>query len=165
MRRNPVAVYRIIDEEELLGGEDFELSSRPELAGRAARRALRRGRTGWGSTALGVLALACVAALLLMLSPRARPPLPATPTPPRASTPASPALTVTPAAMPARARPPHAVRSRTRRLIVRRERRAPAPGPAGTARGARPAVTVSRAGRSVTPPIRFAPDLEFGFER
>ena len=170
MRRSPVAVYRIIDEEELLDGEDFELGSRPELAGRGARRrALRRARTrgwtGWGSTALGVLALACVAGLLLTLSPRARPPLPAGSTHPRTSTTVPPALTVVPAAMPAHRRPPHASRSRTRRVIVRRGPRPRAPALAGTVRRASAVATVSRAGASVTPPTLSAPDLEFGFER
>ena len=79
MRRHPVAVYRVIDEEELLGGEDFELASRQLVGAHAPDRKLRRQRrrwSGWRSTALGVVALACIAGLLLDVSPRAQAPVP-----------------------------------------------------------------------------------------
>jgi hypothetical protein len=170
MRRHPVAVYRIIDEQELLGGEDVELSSRRELAGsdarsRALRRQHRRGWSGWGWTTLGVVALACVAGLLLMVSPPARAPLPASSLHPGTTTSAPHAVTVVPAAMPAHTLPLHALRGRTRRVIVRRGPRPRARRLAGTVTRASSPVAVSRAGGPVTPPTPSAPDLEFGFER
>jgi hypothetical protein len=72
MRRRPTAVYRVIDEEELLGGHATADSSIPMQAWRApagppASHSRWRGLTGWGSTALAVGALAAVAAALLSL--------------------------------------------------------------------------------------------------
>jgi hypothetical protein len=76
MRRRPTAVYRVIDEEELLGRDTAVDTSilaepwRPPAASPAARGrwgGLSRRRTGWGSTALAVAALAAVAAALLSL--------------------------------------------------------------------------------------------------
>ena len=74
MRRRPIAVYRVIDEEELLGGgseqirEGFALPE--DLEGAISRRAGRRRRHvrlrgGWGSTAAAVAGLSASAALLL----------------------------------------------------------------------------------------------------
>jgi hypothetical protein len=76
MRRRPTAVYRVIDEEELLGGgAAVDSGTRPEgwrpPAGTPTPRCWWRNgwrwRTGWGSTALAVAALAAVAAALLSL--------------------------------------------------------------------------------------------------
>jgi len=78
MRRRPVAVYRVIDEEELLGGaavdELDDACEIPPTTGSLAtiapvRQSSLRERfsawSAWGATALGVAALACVALLLL----------------------------------------------------------------------------------------------------
>jgi len=74
MRRRPIAVYRVIDEEELLGGgseqirdglalpDDLERSI-PQRVRR--RRRCVRLRSGWGSTAAAVAGLSVIAALLL----------------------------------------------------------------------------------------------------
>jgi hypothetical protein len=76
IRRRPTAVYRVIDEEELLGRDaalDTIIRAEPwrQPAGPPAARGgwggLSRRRTGWGSTALAVAALAAVAAALLRL--------------------------------------------------------------------------------------------------
>jgi hypothetical protein len=80
-RRSPVAVYRVIDEDELLGDEHgawADESPRPSLAAvePAGPHPIMRGPrrlafpTGWTSTALMVAVLACAAALLLNLSSR-----------------------------------------------------------------------------------------------
>ena len=76
MRRRPTAVYRVIDEEELLGhraavGTDIcaehwcPPADLPQTRGQWGGSS--RWRTGWGSTALAVAALAAVAAALLSL--------------------------------------------------------------------------------------------------
>ena len=75
IRRRPTAVYRVIDEEELLGGttpvergiveEGWPLSGSEATGNR--RRGPSRPRTGWASTALAAAALAAVAAALLSL--------------------------------------------------------------------------------------------------
>jgi hypothetical protein len=117
MRRRPSAVYRVIDEEELLGGHTSPdtsipigawgppagplaappagLSAGPPAGSPASRRRLR-GLTGWGSTALAVGALAAVAAALLSLgddigasNPAAAPAPAVARTPPRLRTTAS----------------------------------------------------------------------------
>jgi len=170
MRRHPVAVYRIIDEQELLGGEDFELTSRRELAGgdtpiRALRRPRRRGWSGWGSTTLGVVALACVAGLLLNVSPRAHAPQPASSPRDGVATLAQHVIRVAvPARVPSRTRPlPRRGRLR-RRLLVPPGRRASARRPVDTVARANAVVAVPSGGGSGTPPPS-APDREFGFER
>jgi hypothetical protein len=169
-RRHPAAVYRVIDEQELLGGEDFELTSRPELAGgdtpiRAVRRPRRRGWSGWGSTTLGVVALACVAGLLLNVSPRSHAPRPASS--PRvgvATLARHPIRAAVPARVPSRTRPlPRPVRPK-RRLLMRYGRRASARRPVDTVARARAVLAVRSGAGSVTPPPS-APDREFGFER
>jgi hypothetical protein len=169
MRRHPVAVYRVIDEEELLGGEDFELASRRQLAGGdAPSRALRRERrrwSGWGSTTLGVVALACIAGLLLDVSPRAHAPVSARR--PGTAAPAGHVLrVVAPAGLPAPTRPlSRPLPGRTRRVIVRRGPRARARRPVGTVARPRTVVAASWRGGSMTTPPPPAPDREFGFER
>lgn len=83
MRRRPVAVYRVIDEEELLGGDAIDLlgdgfdrpTPRPSAApaATAPRSWGERSpdRRGWITTALVAGALGCTAALLLLASPHA----------------------------------------------------------------------------------------------
>jgi len=169
MRRHPVAVYRVIDEEELLGGEGFELASRRQLAGGdAPSRALRRQRRrwgGWGSTALGAVALACIAGLLLDVSPRPYAQMPARH--PGAAAPAGHVLkVVAPAALPAPTRPlPRPLPGRTRSVFVRREPRARERRPVGTVTRPRAAVAAAWRGGSMATAPPSAPDREFGFER
>jgi hypothetical protein len=87
MRRRPSGAYRVIDEEELLGGgaspDEAEHGSEfmPHAGhGRRKHRHRRLGAaTGWGSTAAAIAALAGVAALLLTTSAHA----PASPPPSR----------------------------------------------------------------------------------
>ena len=94
MRRRPIAVYRVIDEEELLGGEGIGLSGtagdplQPLPAdGLPVRPAAWRERSGswrgWASTAVAVVALGGVAVLLLGISAHARAPVAASDASPR----------------------------------------------------------------------------------
>ena len=143
MRRRPVAVYRVIDEEELLGEPDPSAHVvQPPPQRRAPWRVPRRALAF-----VGVTALAAVAAMLVAGAPAAlprehvaRPPSIAP-----ASTPAHPTLPT----LPARPRP----RSRHHRR------------PHARRRPARPAL-VERAPRAVAlPPATPDPAAEFGFER
>lgn len=80
MRRRPIAVYRVIDEEELLGGDSqqnwggwavpggFEHADAAP-APRARRRLFLHG--GWASTAAAVAGLSVIVALLLSTSAHA----------------------------------------------------------------------------------------------
>lgn len=171
MRRHPVAVYRIIDEQELLGGEDLELTSSGELAAggdtpiRALRRPRRRGWSGWASTTLGVVALACVAGLLLHVSPPAHAPRPASSPRVGVATLARHVLSAAVSArVPLRTRPlPRPARLR-RRVVVRYARRANARRAVDAVARATAAVPVPAGGGSGSAPAS-APDHEFGFER
>ena len=171
MRRHPVAVYRIIDEQELLGGEDLELAwgGEPAAGGdtpiRALRRARRRAWSGWASTTLGVVALACVAGLLLHVSPATHAPRPARS--PRVGV-AALARHVISAAVPPRVRSrttplPRPARPR-RRVVVRYARRANAGRAADSVARASAVVPPPVGGGAGTPPAS-APGREFGFER
>jgi hypothetical protein len=83
MRRRPVAVYRVIDEDELLGGDRIDApdDADGEPAGPPAPRAASVRRLvsgtgwpalpGWAVSAIAVAALAVVASLLLHRSPGA----------------------------------------------------------------------------------------------
>jgi hypothetical protein len=86
MRRRPIAVYRVIDEQELLGGEPVEwLGDERAASDRSPvpRPVVRRGsarprathRLGWASTASAVAGLVCVALLLLHLASQTRAPV------------------------------------------------------------------------------------------
>ncbi len=83
MRRKPVAVYRVIDEDELLGGDGFEVSDaggEPSAAATIQRQPLaglgwrvRSDQRSWITTVLAIAALVGVAVLLLSSQTRARP--------------------------------------------------------------------------------------------
>jgi len=86
MRRRPIAVYRVIDEQELLGGEPVEWLGDDRAASDRSpvpRPVVRRGssrpraahRLGWASTASAVVGLVCVALLLLHLASPPRAPV------------------------------------------------------------------------------------------
>ena len=182
MRRRPIAVYRVIDEEELLGGEGIGLSGAagdPPLqplpadgvpVRPAAWRERSASRRGWASTAVAVVALGGVAVLLLGISAHARAPV--------AASDASPRI---PSKRPTRGirRPDPAVASGRAQAT----RPATRPGRLRTGRRTRPpkrlaksAVTVRRpassapASRPSGAPGQAAdaqpvPDQEFGFER
>jgi hypothetical protein len=88
MRRRPTAVYRVIDEDELLGGEALDgFHDAPDrLADRAATPwpaavlgapPRLTARLGWLPTAAAVGGLVCVALLLLSLSRHGEPVTPA----------------------------------------------------------------------------------------
>jgi len=187
MRRRPVAVYRVIDEDELLGGDGIDAPD--DAAGEPARRPAPRAAsvrrlvsgTGWPAlpswavTAIAVAALAVVASLLLHRSPGA---------PAHAALPVAPAEVATRRAHRATAGGPpplgtgsHAPpltrmrakpRTRRRRVVLRahRARRALA------ARADRSPVAVPipggpGAGAVAAPavPAIQLPGQEFGFER
>jgi len=194
MRRRPTAVYRVIDEEELLGGGseliaegmatpvDLERAS----SGRARRRLRFDG--AWGSTAAAVVGLSGIAALLLATSTHA----PASLRPPRLATSSrqSPPSGFRPAALTAttrphtklrehgRGRPRVTGRSQRRRLhrrVLHREDRSrntsaqlaraqSVKPPVGSATEARP---VQAPEPDVTPARggSTGPSGEFGFER
>jgi hypothetical protein len=174
MRRRPVAVYRVIDEEELLGRDGVELVggecellpasgfAAGDMRDRLPGRDYVRSWSGWRSTTLGVVALACVAALLLSVSSRVAAPV----TAPAVSPPGRPAApTHVAVAVVAPARRPQR-RPRTPEKVLRPAR----PAPHRPTRQAQPAIarasplTVAPA-RRVAMRARRSPDLEFGFER
>jgi len=171
MRRHPVAVYRIIDEEELLGSDDFDLDSRRPVPGSdAPRRALRlqEGRwNGWGSTTLGVVVLAGVAGLLLAVSPGVHAPVPLSSPHRGTATRAGRVLrVVVPAGLAAPARPlPRPLPARTPRVIARRRRRLRERRLVVTETRQSVVVAASGGAGSMTPPPASAPNREFGFER
>jgi hypothetical protein len=170
MRRQPVAVYRVIDEEELLGGEGVEALGEHESApslefGAREQRAPRRQRLGgWGATGLAVAALVGVAALLLNVSPHVRPPVavPAASPPLRPTPPAGRAIAV---AAPARRRSPSRPRRRVRPAGA--PRAVPRRVPGVHARRATSAARASSAWTDRTVPTRMpsGADEEVGFER
>ena len=128
-RRRPIAVYRVIDEEELLGGDRIECFDTTQgLVGDRSHiqpSSLRTGRrdtparfTGWVAVAAAAAALACVALLLLQVRVQA-PTANAAPAGSRRSrvdtgarrarAAASPSRAVTTARAPKRAAPPRPV--------------------------------------------------------
>ena len=141
-RRRPVAVYRVIDEEELLGepAPSEHVVHPSPVTGSAARQ------VPWRPLALaGAAALAAVAALLVTGAPAALPREHAARPAPVA--PASAPVHHTLATLPARPRPRHHRRPPARR------------------RPSRPPV-LERAPRAVVvPPAPPDPAAEFGFER
>jgi hypothetical protein len=184
MRRRPIAVYRVIDEQELLGGDDIEgldaawapvpdPPARPVAIGRAyswRERATRR--MGWASTASAVAVLLCIALVLLHTASPARTPV----TAPTASRAVGTAPRVGRILRVAAARSLQRTRSRrpggNRSRIKRPRRRSGAKG--SWAAGPRPArVAPSRRARVVpavpVPPSAAGPHYasaqEFGFER
>jgi hypothetical protein len=179
MRRRPVAVYRVIDEDELLGGDgglfDAHTISAERLAAPvppqpAATSGARRRPApapGLRSTALAVAALASIAAALLDLSgtavtSTARPV--ASPVHPRpASAPRSAPASVAAGRRHARlARPANRSTHAQRKPATRARRRVEAAlRPAHAAAGVTERLAQPR--RPTTPPP--GPAQEFGFER
>ena len=194
MRRRPVAVYRVIDEAELLGPEDVELvggelhfaPSRERVTGEVAHvppwRHVLAGGGGWLPTLLAVAALGGVAVLLLSTSAHVRGPVAV-----RAPLPL-PATTLRPrviaAVVAVRRRPPvrrmaSVVRHQAPRTVARRSRRraalrAPRRSPAQRTQPPHFATPVARPAEAAPAPradaravmlARPAPDGEFGFER
>jgi hypothetical protein len=183
MRRRPIAVYRVIDEEELLGGDGIDVSYgaadppvQPLSAdGAPARPVAWRERSadwkGWATTAVGVVALAGVAVLLLSVSTHARALVAASATSPRIRSTRRPPQRiwrVVPAAASARVQ---ATRRATRRGRLRAGHRSRPPRRvARAAVAARRLVLGAGASRPAAAPGPAAsaqpvPDQEFGFER
>lgn len=175
MRRHPIAVYRVIDEEELLGGEGLErldgehgLSPAPESAVRITRSPRRWRLGGWGSTAAAVAALVGLAGLLMSVAshvpspaalPAAAPPLhPPAPATPRAVS-ASPRH-ASPRRAPRRRRP----RS-TRRVPARWRSRVHVVRALSVVAHASARATAGLTDGPSAAPAPFRADQEFGFER
>jgi hypothetical protein len=187
MRRRPIAVYRVIDEQELLGGDDVEGSYRaadrpadqsPVPGPAVARPPWRRGaahRMGWASAASAVAALVCVALLLLNLPPPAREPVQAPPAshPAAAEPRADRVWRVAATASPAHAQARSTQRARAHRRRPKARLRGGSTGhpPPPGARSARVALSprasdvpaAQAPGRSVA--VQAASGQEFGFER
>ena len=188
MRRRPIAVYRVIDEEELLGGGSSETREGPVLpddleraiSGRVRRRRRRpRLHGGWGATAASVAGLSAIAVLLLSTTAHA----PAAPRPlrfepvsrqRRSNVSRPPVLTTTPAhrrGKPRRSRP--APRQVRRPVLHRRDAsRSPssqptrvqaAAPPAASAVGSTSVAAPDSAPSTIDPST--GPSAEFGFER
>jgi hypothetical protein len=182
MRRRPIAVYRVIDEEELLGGEGIGASDaagdprvQPLSAdGAPVRPVAWRERSArwksWASTAVAVVALAGVAALLLSVSTHARALVAASATSPRirSKRPSQRIWRVVPAAASTRVQ---ATRRAARRGRLRAGHRTRLPRrvarPAVAARGLVLATGASRPAAAPGPAASAqpVPDQEFGFER
>jgi hypothetical protein len=190
MRRRPVAVYRVIDEEELLGGaavdELDDACEIPPTTGSLAtiapvRQSSLRERfsawSAWGSTALGVAALACVALLLLRGSAHVRVPAPPRRVASRAHASTAPEHSVAAAAPVRRAAPRRraAPVGPARQVVAPRSRHTVVDMVVhGLPRGSAPATPPTRVAASrpqseaVAPAPRRAPAAparEFGFER
>jgi hypothetical protein len=183
MRRRPVAVYRVIDEEELLGSEGIELAgagdeltpshelATDDLRDRVPRRTGVRAWSGWGSTTLGVVTLVGVAALLLSVSSRVVAPV----TTPAASSPLRPVAPlghVVPVVAPARRqsrmrRTPGSLPRRPRGVAAPRAPRLRTPPMQRATARARAfgAAPLSWARGPAATPVHRAPGQEFGFER
>lgn len=186
MRRLPTAVYRVIDEQELLGGEAVDWAAeggaqavRSPVPGPVVRRRAWRPRAahrlGWASTASAAAALVCVALLLLHLPSQTR-----TPVAERRAARAdhrdarsARVRSVTAPAAPRRAR----ARPADHRTLPRRRTKAPRHGASlgvGAPAGARSAPVTSGSRVSYAPGVpepgraaaaQNAVALEFGFER
>jgi hypothetical protein len=173
MRRQPVAVYRVIDEEELLGGEgvgaldgEYELAPPLEFGAREQPVPRRQRLGGWGSTGLALAALVGVAGLLLTVSSHVRPAVavpaaapPLRPTQPvrRAIAVAAPAQRLSPPRPKRRVRPAGAPRAVPRRVPRVRARSAPT--------AARASSVARWSDRPVPTHMPVGAGDEFGFER
>jgi hypothetical protein len=173
MRRRPVAVYRVIDEAELLGGEAIEaldgehgLAPPSPFRAREQRTPRRQRLGGWASTGLAVAVLVGVAAVLLSVSshvrspvavPAASPPLRPTPPPRRAVVLTPPLKRRSPPRPQRRVRPAGVLHAQARRGRIVHATRAPAAVRAPTVAGwtDRPVPTARPPGAGE----------EFGFER
>jgi hypothetical protein len=184
MRRRPIAVYRVIDEDELLGGEALDgfHDASDRVADRAATpwpAAVRGGPprlaawTGWLPTAAAVGGLVCVAVLLLGLSHHGGPSTAAALARRHTRSPRAAAV-LRRAAEPA-SRPKPRVDGYRRALrphtAPSSKHRSPRSGRRAGRRTVRPEVALSlRAGEESRPAIAsasgaFAANQEFGFER
>jgi hypothetical protein len=184
MRRRPIAIYRVIDEDELLGGEALDgfHDASDRVADRAAMpwpAAVRGGPprlaawTGWLPTVAAVGGLVCVAVLLLGLSHHGEPSTAAALARRRSQSPHAPAVPRRAAERASRPKPRAAGYRRPLRPHTgpASKHRSPRSGRGARRRTARPDVALSvRTGEESPPAIASASgasaaNQEFGFER